>query len=176
MMTSTSFLRACLRQAVRNRVTIGMLVVVPAVFVMVASQSLANSAKIFEASVNGAAVDVATAGWAAWLVAAIAMYFQIRAARATDQRLVLAGLSPTRLMIARMGTGMVLAGAAAAVSLLALQIRTGIGDPGRVMAGTVMFALIYLAIGAVVGAAVPDPVNGGSRTETPDITTSASRR
>ena len=159
-MTSTSFLRAFLREAVRNRVTIGMLIIVPTVFVMVASQSLANSAKIFEASVNGAAVDVATAGWAAGFVAAIAMYFQIRAARATDQRLVLAGLAPTRLMIARMGTGMVLAGVAAAVSLLALQIRTGIGDPGRVVAGTIMFALVYLAIGAVVGALVANPVNG----------------
>jgi hypothetical protein len=37
-----------------------------------------------------------------------------------------------------------------------LAARTGIGEPGRVIAGTLMFAVIYLAIGAVVH----NPVNG----------------
>ncbi|MGW4102242.1 NAD(P)-binding protein [Streptomyces sp. NPDC004976] len=46
-------------------------------------------------------------------------------------------------------------------TLLALQLRTGLGDdPGRVLAGTLMFAVIYLAIGALIGVLVTNPVNG----------------
>ena len=47
-----------------------------------------------------------------------------------------------------------------AVALVALTLRTGIDAPARVAAGTLMFAAIYLAIGAVVGATVRNPVNG----------------
>jgi hypothetical protein len=50
-----------------------------------------------------------------------------------------------------------LAGAAA---LVALQLRTGIDQPERLVAGTLMFAVIYLAVGAVTGALVRNPVNG----------------
>lgn len=45
-------------------------------------------------------------------------------------------------------------------ALLALLVRTGIDEPGRVIAGTLMFAVIYLAIGALVGTLVRNPVNG----------------
>jgi hypothetical protein len=45
-------------------------------------------------------------------------------------------------------------------ALAALWARTGIDDPARVAAGTLMFAMIYLAIGAIVGALVRNPVNG----------------
>ena len=47
-----------------------------------------------------------------------------------------------------------------ATALLALAARSGIGEPGRAIAGTLMFAVIYLAIGAVVGVLVRNPVNG----------------
>jgi hypothetical protein len=106
-------------------------------------------------------VQTATAGWAAGFIAAIAMYFQMREARAPDRRLVLAGLRPVRLLIARGLTGLALALIAAAAALIALAARTGLGDqPGRVIAGTVMFAVIYLALGALIGVLVADPVNG----------------
>ena len=88
------------------------------------------------------------------------MYFQVSGARAPDRRLVLAGLSPARLVAARLSTGLILALAASAAALLALAARSGIDTPARVLAGTVMFAVIYLAIGALVGAMVPSPVNG----------------
>jgi hypothetical protein len=72
---------------------------------------------------------------------------------------VLAGLSARRLVTARLVTGLLAAGVSAA-ALLALAARTGIGEPGRVIAGTLMFAVIYLAIGGVVGVLVRNPVNG----------------
>src|SRR6266511_2562681 len=51
-------------------------------------------------------VQAVTAGWAAGFVAAIAMYFQVAAARDTDRRLVIAGLPTTRLVGARLASGL----------------------------------------------------------------------
>lgn len=144
---------------VRNPVNLLVMVVVPVVFVIVAAGAMADAARLLGGA-GGPAVETATAGWAAGFLAAIAMYFQINAARAADRRLVSAGLAAGRLVLARLGTGLVLAVQVSAVALLALAVRTGIDDPARVVAGTVMFAVIYLAIGAVVGALVRNPVNG----------------
>ncbi len=145
----------------RDRVNLVMLVLVPVVFVIIASGAIATSARLLGGAASGGLVaQTATAGWAAGFLAAIAMYFQTRAARAADRRLVLAGLHPVRLVAARMATGLGLAVLVSAVALVALAIRAGIPDPGRVIVGTLMFAVVYLAIGAVTGALVRNPVNG----------------
>jgi hypothetical protein len=145
----------------RNPVNLLMLVLVPAAFVAAAAGSLAQIARLLSGTMApGAAVQTVTAGWAAAFIAAIAAYFQIRAARSADRRLVLADLPAGRLPAARAVTGLVLAGVASAAALVTLAARSGIGDPGRVVAGTFMFAVIYLAIGALVGILVASPVNG----------------
>jgi hypothetical protein len=62
---------------------------------------------------------------------------------------------------ARLLAGLAIALVASAASLAALAARTGgIADPGRVIAGTLMFAVIYLAVGAAIGALVTSPLNG----------------
>ncbi|MFI7413584.1 ABC transporter permease [Streptomyces sp. NPDC049627] len=152
--------RRFLMEAARTPVNLLVLVLVPVVFVVVASRPLADAADLLGGP-GGPAVQTATAGWAAGFIAAIGMYFQLRAARAADRRLVLAGLAASRLVAARMATGLTLAALAATTALVALVARTGLGDePGRVVAGTVMYAGIYLAIGALIGALVANPVNG----------------
>ena len=143
----------------RNPVNLLMLVVVPTVFVGVASGSLAEAAKLLGGP-GGPAVATATAGWAAGFLAGLAMYFQMASARDADRRLVLAGMRATRLVSARLISGLALALLVTGVSLAALALRTGIEEPSRAVAGTAMFALIYLAIGAVVGVRVRNPVNG----------------
>lgn len=135
-MTTVVFVRRFLADYARNPVNPLVLVLVPTVFVLVASGSMADAARLLGGT--GPAVETATAGWAAGFMAGIAMYFQTRAARAADHRLVLAGLP----------------------ALVALASRTGIDDLWRVVAGILMFAVIYLAIGAVTGALVRNPVNG----------------
>lgn len=145
----------------RNPVNLIVLVLVPAVFVLVAAGTIAQAMELLGRGLGPAAkVETATAGWSAGFLSGIAMYFQIRSARATDRRLVLAGLAPTRLVAARAATGFALAVLVSTVSLLALAARTGIEAPVRVIAATLMFAVIYLAIGAVIGVLVPNPVNG----------------
>ncbi|WP_030843843.1 ABC transporter permease [Streptomyces sp. NRRL F-4474] len=159
-MTALPFTRRFLVESARTPVNLLVLVVVPVVFVVVAARPLADAAELLGGT-GGPAVQTATAGWAAGFIAATAMYFQVRAARAADRRLILAGLAPHRMVAARMATGLALALLATAAALLALQLRTGLGDdPGRVLAGTLMYAVIYLAIGALIGASVTSPVNG----------------
>jgi hypothetical protein len=152
-------IRRFIADYVRNPVNLIVLVAVPLVFVVVAARSLADAMALLGGKI-GPALQVVTAGWAAAFLSGLAMYFQIRSARAADRRLLLAGLPRARLIAARAGTGLLLAALVSAVALLALAARTGIDDPVRVIAGTAMFAVIYLAIGALVAAAVPNPVNG----------------
>ncbi len=159
-MTTVLFVRRFLADYARNPVNLLVLVLVPLVFVVVAAGSLADAAQLLGGAGGGPAVETTTAGWAAGFLAGVAMYFQVSAARDTDGRLVIAGLPATRMVAARLLTGLALAVLASAVALVALVLRIGIDAPARVAAGTLMFAVIYLAIGAVVGAVVRNPVNG----------------
>lgn len=159
-MTTVLFVRRFLSDYARNPVNLLLLVLVPVVFVIVAAGSLADAAALLGGSGAAPAVETTTAGWAAGFLAGVAMYFQVSAARDVDRRLAIAGLSAARLVAARLLTGLALAVVASAAALAALWFRTGIDDPVRVAAGTVMFAVIYLAIGAVVGVTVRSPVNG----------------
>ena len=158
-MTSSLIVRRFLSDYGRNPVNLLMLVLVPAVFVLVAAGSLAEAARLLGGP-GGLEVATATAGWAAGFLAGLAMYFQLAAAREADRRLVLAGLHPAGLAGARLFTGLVLALLVTAVSLVALLARTDVVEPVRVLLGTLMFALIYLALGALIGAYVHNPVNG----------------
>jgi hypothetical protein len=157
--TGVLLVRRFLTEASRNRVTISMLLVVPVVFVAIAGGAIADAGELLGGQ-GGPQAETATAGWTAGFVAAIAMYFQIRSARAADRRLVIAGLSPTRLVAARMSTGAALALVATIASYATLAVRFGVDHPARVAAATLMFAIIYLALGAVIGALVANPVNG----------------
>ena len=151
--------RSFIADYVRNPVNLIVLVLVPLVFVLVAARSLADAMELLGGDL-GPSLEATTAGWAAGFLSSLAMYFQIRSARAADKRMLLAGLPPARLICARAGTGLLLAGLVSLVALTALEVRAGIDNPVRVIAGTLMFAVIYLAIGALVGVAVSNPVNG----------------
>jgi len=160
-LTGPLMVRRFLADYTRNQANLLILVLVPAAFVAGAAGSLAQLARLVSGTIApGAAMQTVTAGWAAAFIAAIAAYFQIRAARSADRRLVLAGLPAGRLAAARAVTGLTVAGVASAAAVVTLAARTGIPHPARVLAGTFMFALIYLAIGAVVGTLVTSPVNG----------------
>ena len=150
--------RRFLIEYIRNPVNLLVLVLIPVVFVLVAAEPMADAAELLGGTGN--AVETATTGWAAAFLAALAMYFQTRQARSADRRLVLAGLPTWALVVARMTTGLLIAVLVSAAALATLFLRTEVDDPFRVAAGTLMFALIYVGIGAAVGALVKDQVNG----------------
>jgi len=159
MTDALPFVRRFLADYARNSVNLLLLVVVPSVFVVVVAGSMADAAKLL-GGVGGPAVETASAGWAAAFLAGIAMYFQTAATRETDRRVVIAGLSARTLVVARLLTGSALAIGASIAALVALAARTGLDNPARVIAGTLMFAVIYVAIGAAVSVFAANPVNG----------------
>ena len=158
-MTTLVFTRRYLLDYARNPVNLVLLAVVPIVFVVIVAGSMADFAKLLGAP-GGPAVETAAAGWAAAFLAGIAMYFQTAETRHTDRCVVIAGLPATRLVLARLLTGLALAGLASAAAITALAVRTGVDHPFRIVAGTVMFAVIYVAIGAIIGALTRNPLNG----------------
>jgi len=157
-MTTLVFVRRFLIDYARNPVNLLLLAVVPVVFVVIVAGSLADFATLLGGT--GSAVATVTAAWAAAFLAGIAMYFQTATTRDTDRRVLTTGFSAPRLVLARLLTGLALAALASATALVALAVRTGIDDPIPVIGGTVMSAVIYVAIGATVGAVVGNPVNG----------------
>jgi hypothetical protein len=160
-MTATTLLvRRFLADYIRNGPNLVLLAVIPVVFVVVAAPPLADAARLLGGTGGGPALQTVTAGWAAAFLTAVAMYFQISSARTTDRRLTLAGLARARLARARLTAGAVLAIMATLVAVLALAARGQLDAPWRVAAGTAMFAAVYLGLGAVVGALVPNAVNG----------------
>lgn len=142
----------------RNGVNALVLVLVPGTFVLVAAGTLGDAASRLAG--NAAAVATVTAGWAAGFVSAVGMYFLVAGNRAPDRRLLISGLPRGTLVLARSATGLLVAVVAAAAALAALALRSGIDNPGRAVLGTIMFALVYAAIGALVAVLLPDPVNG----------------
>src|SRR5262245_6188832 len=113
-MSIVVYARRFLADYVRNPVNLLLLAVVPAVFVIVVADSLAQASKLLGG--QGPAVETASAGWAAAFLAGIAMYFQTAATRDVDRRVVTAGLPAWRLVAARLLTGAVLALFASAVA------------------------------------------------------------
>lgn len=160
MTTNALLVRRFLADYSRNGPNLVLLAVIPVVFVVVAAPPLADAARLLGGTGGGPAVETVTAGWAAAFLTAVAMYFQISSARTTDRRLALAGLARVRLATARLTAGAVVALLATLVAVLALAAQGPLDDPWRVAAGTAMFAVVYLGLGAVVGALVPNAVNG----------------
>ena len=64
------------------------------------------------------------------------------------------------MVLARTYSAVILATAAAAGALVALAARTGLADAPRAVGATVLFAVIFLAIGMTVGALVRSEMNG----------------
>ena len=153
-------LRRFLADYGRNGANLLLLVVIPVTFVLAAAPALADASKLLGGAGGGPAIETVTAGWAAAFLAAIAMYFQVSGARSADRRLVVAGMPRRRLGAARLLAGAALACLASLAAIVALAARGDLQDPWRVGTGTLVFALIYVGLGAVVGAAVPSAVNG----------------
>lgn len=149
-----------LREFARRPVNLALLIVVPVVFVTLAAGALAEFAEIVSSVADSDQIAAPTAGWAAAFLAGVAGFFHVVGSREADRRLSLAGMGPRRVMTARLVSGLSLAALAALTAVVSLALRTGIAAPGRAVAGTFMFAIIYLGIGAAVGALVKSEVNG----------------
>jgi len=153
-------LRRALADYARRPLNLVLLVTVPVVLVFVWGGSLAEFSKLLGGTASGVQIEAATAGWAAAALAGLAGFFQVSGSRAADRRLTAAGGRTGPVVGGRLGALVVLALLAAAGGLVALAARAGITDVARAIAGTVLVAIIYLALGVLIGTMVRSDMNG----------------
>lgn len=144
----------------RRPLNLVLLAAVPVVFVAMSAGALADFGRILGAETSLGQLEAATAGWAAAFLSGVAGFFHVASSRDADRRLAAAGSATARVVTARLTSSLLLAAVAAAGALLALAARTYLADPVRAIGATAMFAVIYLGIGATIGALVRSEVNG----------------
>ena len=144
----------------RRPLNLILLGVVPVIFVSLSAGALADFARILGGTSVPGQLEVVTAGWAAAFLAGVAGFFHVNGAQQPDRRLAAVQSSPSSVVLARLLSSLMLAAVATGGALFALAIRTDIANPLRVVGATAMFALIYVALGTIVGALVRSEVNG----------------
>ena len=144
----------------RRPLNLVLLVVVPVVFVALSAGALADFAKLLGGDVGSGQLETATAGWAAAFLAGVAGFFHVAGSRDADRRLASAGSGTARVVVARLTSSLLLAALATAGALIALVLRADVADLPRAAGATAMFAVIYLGIGAAIGALVRSEFNG----------------
>jgi len=159
-MTTVMLTRRYLSEYARRPINLALLVIVPLIFVTLAAGALADFARIVGGAEDAGKLAAPSAGWAAAFLAGVAGFFHVLGSRPADRRLAAAGLGAHRIVAARLASGVLLALLAAGTALGALAVRTGIADPVRAITGTIMFAVIYLALGAGVGSLATNELNG----------------
>ena len=149
-----------LAEYARRPINLVLLVLVPLIFVILTAGTIADFSEALGFTGDATALVAPTAGWAAAFIAGVAGFFHVLGSREADRRLSAAGMGARRIVAGRLASGLILALLAAAASIVALALRTGLTDPGRTIAGVTMYAVIYLGIGVVIGSLVRNDING----------------
>lgn len=148
------------REQLRAPFTLVLLVVIPALFVVSAAGALSDFASALGGSLAGDAAVGLSAGWAAAFISGALGFFQAASSRGADRRLALAGLGPARVALSRIAASVGLAFIAAAAAFVALLLRVDVAHPLHAGIAVLAFALLYLAIGVLVGSLVSAPLEG----------------
>jgi hypothetical protein len=148
------------REQLRAPFTLALLVAVPALFVVSAAGALSDFAGALGGSLAGDAAVALSAGWAAAFISGTLGFFQAASSRGADRRLALAGLGPARVAVARIAASVLLAVVAAAAAFAALVLRADVAHPVHAAVAILGFALLYLAVGILVGSVVSSPLEG----------------
>lgn len=148
------------REQLRAPFTVALLVAVPALFVIAAASVLSDFATALGGSLEGDAAVALSAGWAAAFLSGALGFFQAASARGADRRLVLAGLGPARVAASRIAAALLLAFVTAAAAFAALLARVDVAHPLHAALAVLAFAVLYLAIGVLVGSVITAPLEG----------------
>jgi MFS family permease len=152
--------RAFVREQLRARLTLVLLIVIPVFFVLIFASVLGEFSKALGGTLQTRSATAISAGWAAAFLSGTLAFFMVSSSRAADRRLALAGLGTTRVALSRIAAALLLGAIVTAVAFLTLWLRSGIGHPLHALVAIFAFAAIYIGIGAVVGAVVSDPLAG----------------
>jgi hypothetical protein len=156
LLTGSDFVR----QQVRERITVVMLIVIPVFFVLAAASAGGEFSDALGGSAQGDAMTALGAGWAAAFLGGILGFFQVSSSRDSDRRLALAGLGGLRVAFGRIAACVVLALLVSVVALLTVWADAGLEQPARVFASILACGLIYVGIGALVGSLIADQLAG----------------
>lgn len=149
-----------LREHVRARLTLVMLVAIPVLFVIVAASVLGEFASALGGSVAGSSASALGAGWAAAFLAGALGFFQVASSRDADRRLALAGMGAARVALARISASIVLGVLISTVAFLTLWLSAEVAHPAHAFAAILIFALIYIGVGTLVGSFISDALEG----------------
>ncbi len=148
------------REQLRAPFTLVLLIAVPALFVTASAGVLSEFARALGGRLGGDAAAALGAGWAAAFISGTLGFYQATSARGADRRLALAGAGPIQVAASRIAASLALAVVAAGAGFIALLLRTGLVHPWHAAAAVLSFALIYLAVGVLVGAVISAPLEG----------------
>lgn len=152
--------RDFVREQLRASLTLVLLVVIPAFFVLIFASVLGEMSRALGGTLQTRGATAISAGWSAAFLSGTLAFFMISSSRAADRRLALAGLGPTRVAVSRISAALLLGVTVSAVAFLTLWLRSGIGHPLHAAVAIFAFAAIYIGIGSVVGALVSDQLAG----------------
>ena len=151
---------AFVREHLRAPLTLVLLIAIPAFFVLIFASVLGDFAQALGGTLASQSATAISAGWAAAFLSGTLAFFQVSSSRGADRRLAAAGLGPWRVAAARIAAALVLGTAVSAVAFVTLWLRSGIEHPVHAAVAILSFAVIYIGLGALVGAFVSSPLEG----------------
>ena len=151
---------AFVREHLRAPLTLVLLVAIPAFFVLIFASVLGDFAKALGGTLMAQSATAISAGWAAAFLSGTLAFFQVSSSRGADRRLAAAGLGPRRVAVARIVASLVIGAAVSAVAFLTLWVRSDIAHPLHAAVAILSFAVIYIGLGALIGAFVKGALEG----------------
>lgn len=151
---------AFVREHVRARLTLALLVAIPVFFVLIFASVLGDFSSALGGTLARRSATAISAGWAAAFLSGTLAYFEVSSSRGSDRRLAIAGIGAGRVAVARISAALVIGVTVSAIAFVALLLRSGIEHPLHAAVAILGFATIYIGLGAVVGAFVKGQLEG----------------
>ena len=148
------------REQLRAPFTLALLIAVPVLFVIAAAGALSDFADALGGKLGGDAAVALGAGWAAAFLSGALGFFAAVSAHDADRRLVLAGLGAARVAVSRIGAALLLALVSTGAAFAALELRAPVAHPAHAAIAIFGFALLYVAVGVLVGSLIHAPLEG----------------
>ena len=148
------------REHMRAPLTLMLLVLIPVFFVLIFASVLGDFAKALGGTLASQSATAISAGWAAAFLSGTLAFFQVSSSRGADQRLSAAGLGPWRVATARITAALAIGISVTAVAFVTLWLRSGIGHPLHAFLAIASFSVIYIGLGALIGAFVTGALEG----------------
>ena len=148
------------REHLRTPLTLVLLLAIPAFFVLIFASVLGQFAEALGGTLATQSATAISAGWAAAFLSGTLSFFQMSSSRGADRRLSAAGLGPWSVASARIAAALTMGLAVSAVAFVTLWLRSGIGHPAHAAVAIASFAVIYIGLGALIGAFVTGALEG----------------